>query len=59
MSDEADHRGDTHHRGSSKRFTPSQWTSRLMPVFLAILLFGLIATMAVVILSILRVTPSF
>jgi len=56
---DTDHRSDTKHRGVSKRFTPSRWTSRLMPVFIAILLIGLIATLAVVILSIMGVTPGF
>ncbi len=51
--------GDRDHRGSSKRFAPSQWTTRLIPVLLVILLFGLFTTLAVVILSIIGITPGF
>jgi len=59
MSGNIEYRHGKEHHGSSKRFTPSQWTARLMPVLLAILLFGLVATMAVVILSVLGITPGF
>ncbi len=43
----------------SKRFTPSTWTQRLVPVVLLLLLLGLLATMAIVILSVLGLTPAF
>ncbi len=41
----------------SKRFTPNFWTRRLVPVLLAILLLALIATLIVVALAMIGVTP--
>jgi uncharacterized membrane protein len=41
----------------SKRFRPSAWSERLVPVLLAILLLGLIVTLVVIILSVLGLTP--
>ena len=43
----------------SKRFDPSGWSSRLVPVLLALLLLGLIATLVVILLSVLGLTPGF
>jgi len=42
----------------SKRFSPSTWTRRLVPVLLVVLALGLLATLAIVILSILGLTPA-
>jgi hypothetical protein len=44
---------------SSKRFTPNAWTERLMPILLAILLLGLVATLVVVGLSLIGATPGY
>ena len=41
----------------SKRFTPSAWTDRLVPIFLALLALALLATLVVVALAVLGVTP--
>jgi hypothetical protein len=41
----------------SKRFNPSVWSERLIPLVLILLALGLVATIAVVILSILGLTP--
>jgi hypothetical protein len=41
----------------SKRFTPSAWTERLVPILLALLALALLATLVVVFLSVLGVTP--
>jgi hypothetical protein len=41
----------------SKRFTPSAWTERLVPILLALLVLALLATLVVVVLSVLGVTP--
>ncbi len=41
----------------SKRFVPSRWSERLVPVLLAILLLGLLATMALIALSMMGLTP--
>ena len=41
----------------SKRFTPSTWTERLVPIMLALLALALLATLLVVALSALGVTP--
>jgi hypothetical protein len=35
----------------SKRFTPTWWSERLVPVVLALLLLALLATLAVVLLA--------
>ena len=42
---------------SSKRFTPSWWSERLVPMLLALLALALLATVALVILSSLGVFP--
>jgi uncharacterized membrane protein len=43
----------------SKRFDRSGWPSRLVPVLLALLLLGLIATLLVILLSVIGLTPGF
>lgn len=42
----------------SKRFSPSAWTQRLVPVLIILLALGLLVTLAIVILSVLGLTPS-
>lgn len=42
----------------SKRFNPSSWSQRLVPVILAVLLLALVATLALIILSVLGLTPA-
>jgi uncharacterized membrane protein len=39
----------------SKRFNPSRWMDRLVPILLAILAIGLLATMVIIILAVLGV----
>jgi uncharacterized membrane protein len=39
----------------SKRFNPSRWMERLVPVLLVILAIGLLATMVIIILAVLGV----
>ncbi len=41
----------------SKRFNPSAWTERLVPILLALLALALVATLVVVFLAVLGVTP--
>ncbi len=41
----------------SKRFSPDKWSERLIPCLLFIILLGLIATILVVALSVLGLTP--
>ena len=43
----------------SKRFTPSKWSEWLVPAFLAILIMGLLVTLAIVVLSMLHFTPAY
>jgi hypothetical protein len=43
----------------SKRFNPSAWTQRLVPAVLVLLLLGLLATVVIVIISALGLTPAF
>jgi uncharacterized membrane protein len=43
----------------SKRFDPTRWTSRLVPVVLAVLSLGLLVTLAIIILAALGLTPSY
>ena len=43
---------------NSKRFSPSSWTQRLVPVLLVLLALGLMVTLAIVILSLLGLTPA-
>jgi len=42
----------------SKRFSPSVWTQRLVPIVLILLALGLLATVVIVILSVLGLTPT-
>ncbi len=42
----------------SKRFKPSAWTEKVIPVLLAVLVLALLATMVVIGLSIFGVTPA-
>ena len=42
----------------SKRFSPTAWTQRLVPVLLLLLALGLLVTLAIVILSVLGLTPA-
>ena len=42
----------------SKRFNPSRWSERLVPVLLAVLLLALVATLALIVLSVLGLTPA-
>ena len=41
----------------SKRFKPSAWTERLVPLLLAVLALALLAILVIVILAMLGVTP--
>lgn len=43
----------------SKRFNSSKWAERLVPVLLAIIVLGLVVTLAIILLAVLRLTPSF
>ena len=42
---------------SSKRFTPSWWSERLVPLLLALLALALLVTLALILLSSLGVFP--
>ena len=42
---------------ASRRFTPSGWARWLGPLLLGILLLGLVATLALILLSVLGVLP--
>jgi uncharacterized membrane protein len=42
----------------SKRFSPSLWTQRLVPIVLVLLAIGLLVTLVIVILSVLGLTPA-
>lgn len=42
----------------SQRFLPSAWTKWLVPLLLALILLGLAASLAIVILSMLGITPA-
>jgi len=42
----------------SKRFSPSAWTQRLVPIIFVLLVLGLLVTLVIVILSILGLTPA-
>lgn len=59
MSDDTKHRDDTTIPRNSKRFSPSSWTTRLVPALLAVLLIGLVVTLLVVLLAMLGVTPGY
>ena len=41
----------------SKRFEPTKWSERLVPILLVIILLGLLATISIVALAILGLTP--
>ncbi len=43
----------------SKRFNPTKWSERLIPFLLALLAIGLLVTVAIVILSLIGLTPGF
>lgn len=43
----------------SKRFKPSRWTDLIVPSVLFLILLGLVMTVALVIVSILGLTPGF
>jgi hypothetical protein len=43
---------------NSKRFSPSAWTRSLVPMVLALLALGLLVTLAIVVLSLLGLTPA-
>lgn len=42
----------------SKRFTPTGWVERLVPLLLIVLLLALVATILVVLLSVFGLTPA-
>jgi hypothetical protein len=42
---------------SSKRFTPTKWTERLVPFLLILLLVALLATLLLIVLSSLGLVP--
>jgi hypothetical protein len=44
-------------KNKSKRFSPNQWSERLIPCLLVIILVGLVATVVVVALSMIGLTP--
>lgn len=41
----------------SKKFNPSRWMERLVPILLVILAIGLLATIVIVILAVLGIIP--
>ncbi len=43
----------------SKRFTPTRFSQRLVPLILALIVLGLAATLIVTVLAALGLTPSF
>jgi hypothetical protein len=43
---------------SSKRFTPTWWSERMVPVILALLALALLLTLGIILLSVLGVFPS-
>jgi hypothetical protein len=45
-------------RRPSRRFTPTAWSERLVPILLIVLLLILIATLVLIGLSVLGLTPS-
>jgi hypothetical protein len=44
---------------NSKRFNPTTWTEKLVPVVLGLLVLGLLVTLAVIVFSILGITPGW
>lgn len=43
----------------SKRFNPSKWAQRLVPVLLILIVLGLVVTLAIILLAVFHLTPSF
>jgi uncharacterized membrane protein len=43
----------------SKRFNATKWSERLIPILLALLAIGLLATIVIVVLSLIGLTPGF
>lgn len=41
----------------SKRFEPTKWSERIVPIVLVIILLGLVATILIVVLATLGLTP--
>ena len=41
----------------SKRFEPTKWSERLVPILLAIILMGLVATILIVAMAVIGLTP--
>jgi len=41
----------------SKRFEPTKWSERLIPILLALILLGLVVTILIVIMALLGLTP--
>jgi hypothetical protein len=41
----------------SRRFTPTGWSERLVPILIGVILVGLVAVLAIVALSLLGLTP--
>ena len=41
----------------SKRFEPTKWSERLIPILLAIILIGLVATILIVAMAMMGLTP--
>lgn len=44
---------------TSKRFNPSTWSEKLVPVLFVVIAVGLIITFAIIAFSMLGLTPSF
>jgi hypothetical protein len=42
----------------SKKFSPTKWSKRLVPILLIILLFALVATLVIIALAVLGLTPT-
>jgi hypothetical protein len=42
---------------TSKRFTPTWWSERLVPFLIVLLLLALVATLAIILFSVLGLTP--
>jgi len=41
----------------SKRFEPTKWSERLIPILLVLILLGLVVTILIVIMALLGLTP--
>ena len=44
---------------SGKRFNPSFWSERLVPILLALLVLALVGTVVITVVSVLGLTPEF